>query len=449
MPLLVEKSLKKDNLSIGLNTAIMLVIANMIGTGVFTTLGYQLMNLTHSWSILLVWLLGGLTALAGALSYAELSSAMPRSGGEYHLLTQLIHPLAGFIAGWISITVGFAAPVAASSIAVGAYFKSTLSALTLIEPQPWTEKGIALMIVGIVTLVHLTNLRSASQFQKIFTSLKLLLIATFILSGFALAESRGLSFELSREQFQPVFTLPFAIALVYVMYSYSGWNAAIYIADEIKQPQRNIPRALIGGTLIVTILYILLNALFLYSTPPSVLKGKEEVGYHVAKYVFGDEGGIFMGGLIGFGLISAISSMVWSGARVTRVMGEDIKIFSFLGKTSLGKVPRRALLIQACIIIIMIITSTFRDIVLYSGFILTLSSFVTVATLFRLRKKTGQNKTKHFQSPGYPFVQIFFLLITGWMMAFLIISEPVHGLAAAITLATALPLYWINQKWHS
>jgi APA family basic amino acid/polyamine antiporter len=246
-------------------TATNIVIANIIGTGVFTSLGFQAIEIQSGFSLLLLWVIGGVFALCGALCYGELGAAMPRSGGEYHYLSEIYHPAIGFLSGWVSVTVGFAAPIALAAMAFGQY-----AAQLIPHGSPVL---LAAVITIVISLIHAQNLRLGSYFQNVTTSLKVALIVIFILAGLLLSDPQPLSFAPTIADLRTIASPPFAVSLVYVTYAYSGWNAAIYLASEIQEPTRNLPRALLFGTAIVTVLYVALNFVFLYSTPIRDLAG--------------------------------------------------------------------------------------------------------------------------------------------------------------------------------
>ncbi len=431
---------------IGLTAAIAIVAANMIGTGVFTSLGFQVFSLQTGFAIVALWLIGGIAALCGALSYGELSAAMPRSGGEYHLLSKIYHPVAGFLSGWVSVAVGFTAPIAAASMAMGEYLSRVLIHTGIIGKDGKSAAVIIIAITGVtaVSLVHLMNIKIVSRFQVFFTGLKITLILVLIVCGFAAAEGQPVSFLPDAESFNSIFTSGFAVSLVYVMYSYSGWNASIYVAGDIQKPGRYLPLSLIFGTLIVALLYVPINAVFMYSTPISQMKGQVDVGFIAASNIFGPTGGLIMGLLISIGLISAISSMIWTGPRVTQVMGEDIRILAFLSKTNKNSVPHVSLLFQYVLVVILIMTSSFDAVINYIGFILSLSAFLTVLGVIILRYR-APDLERPYRTWLYPVTPVIFLLVSGWMMFFVVKGKPVVFLAGLVTLALGLGLYYANR----
>ena len=422
---------------IGLSTATCIIVANMIGTGVFTSLGFQVVDLRSGFTLLLLWLVGGIFAICGALTYSELGAAMPHSGGEYHYLSQIYHPLVGFLSGWISVTVGFAAPIAAAAMALGAYFSSVFP---LVSPS-----ATALLVVIGVSLIHTRNLQLGSYFQQVFTILKVLLIVILIGCGLFLANSQDLGFLPSTKDLDLIFSSPFAISLVYVTYSYSGWNAAVYLASEVEEPEKNIPRSLIIGTSIVIGLYLLLNFVFLYTTPLDTLAGEVEVGYIAAGQIFGASGAKLMGLLISFGLISSISSMVLAGPRVTQVIGEDIPLFKVLAKKNVNGIPYYSILLQLTIVIILLLTSSFDGVITYLGFTLTLSSFITVLGVF-VHRFRYPHIHRPYKTWGYPFTPFIFLAISLWMLIFILIDKPTESLIGIATLAIGLIVYFIATK---
>ena len=418
-------------------TAICIVVANMIGTGVFTSLGFQAVDIKSGFALLFLWLVGGIFALCGALAYGELAAAMPRSGGEFNYLSQTYHPMIGFLSGWVSITVGFAAPIAAAAIAFGQYFSRVFPILTPI--------AIAPLVVIIISLIHTRNLKLGSYFQNILTILKVLLIVVVILCGFLLAEPQNIRFAPSPDDFQLIFSSPFAISLVYVTYAYSGWNASVYIASEVKEPEKNVPRSLLAGTLLVMVLYLLLNFIFLYTTPIDELAGKLEIGYIAANHIFGVKGGEIMSILISFGLLSSISSMTWAGPRVTQVIGEDIPFFRGLAKKNANGIPYYAILLQLSIVLVLVLTSTFETVITYLGFTLTLSSFLTVLGVF-VHRVRFTDVPRPYKTWGYPVTPLIFLAISLWMLIYIFLGKPVESLAGLATIVLGVPVYFIASR---
>lgn len=424
---------------ISLVTATAVVVANMIGTGVFTSLGYQVGGLPSGFAILMLWLVGGICAFCGALCYGELAAALPRSGGEYHFLSRIFHPAVGFLSGWLSITVGFAAPIALAAMAFGKYFS------TIFPEAPATTWS--LVMVWFVTLVHVGGVRVAASFQNTATWLKVTLICVFIASGFWLATGQPVTFTPVPGDLKLIGSTPFAVSLVYVMYSYAGWNAATYIVGEIRNPQRNVPRAIAIGTLLVTVLYLALNAVFLYSAPMSDLNGKLDVGHVAAEHIFGVTGGKVMSGLICLGLASSISAMTWVGPRVMQTMGQDMRVLSPFNATDDRGVPVAGLFVQLSIVVTLLLTSSFNAVLTAVQFSIQLGSFVTVVGLFVLRR-TQPDLPRPYRCWGYPITPLLFLGISLWMMIFLLKEEQTRmaSLYGLGIICTGLIVYFISPR---
>ncbi len=398
---------------ISLITATAVVVANMIGTGVFTSLGFQVGDLPSGFTILMLWLVGGVCAFCGAVCYGELAAALPRSGGEYHFLSRIFHPAVGFLSGWLSITVGFAAPIALAAMAFGKYFS------TIFPHAPATTWS--LVMVWIITLVHVGGVHVAARFQNTATWLKVTLICVFIGAGYWLATGQPVRFTPTADDVKLITSRPFAVSLVYVMYSYAGWNAATYIVGEIRNPQRNVPKAIALGTLLVTVLYLALNATFLNAAPMSELAGKLDVGHVAAEHIFGITGGKIMSGLICLGLASSISAMTWLGPRVLHTMGEDMKILAPLAVCDERGVPVTGLFVQLAIVITLLLTASFNTVLTAVQFSIQLGSFATVVGLIVLRIKLP-DLPRPYRCWGYPFTPLLFLAISLWMMVFLMLD---------------------------
>lgn len=414
-------------------TGVAIVIANMIGTGAFTSLGFQLPEIQNIYAIIFLWVLGGVFALAGAFSYAEVGTFINQSGGEYVFLSKIIHPLIGYLSGWISITVGFAAPVALASIAISEYAS--------INGMKTTYLGVAIILI--VSLVHSFNLRISSLFQNISTSIKIIFIILFILCGIFIIPTGENAINFSTSFTQEIWSAAFAISLIYVTYSYSGWNAAAYIVEEFKTPRKDLPKALIVGTIIVAILYTLLQIVFLKHAPYHELVNQVEVGAIAANHMLSPRIAGLFSGMISLLLVSSISAMIWVGPRVTAKMAEDYRIWSFL-KLSHSGIPVKAIWFQAIVSLLLILSGTFEQILIYCGILLNLSSALVVIGVFVIRRQS-LNQLK-YRSPGYPFWQILFLLLSIWMITFAIANKPLETLIGFINILVGVGTYLINHK---
>lgn len=422
---------------LSLTTATAVVVANMVGTGVFTSLGFQVGDLPSGFAVIMLWLVGGVCAFCGAMCYGELAAAVPRSGGEYHFLGRVFHPLAGFLAGWLSVTVGFAAPIALAAMAFGKYLGGVF-------PGAPAEAGSILMVV-LVTLVHLRGVKTAAFFQNGATWLKIGLIVVFIAAGLFFGEGQKISFWPQSGDFDLLKSRPFAVSLVYVMYSYAGWNAATYIVGEIRDPQRTVPRAIAIGTVLVTGLYLLLNAVFLRVTPMAELDGKLDVGHAAADHIFGLTGGKIMSGLICLGLVSCVSAMTWLGPRVLATMGQDTRALAYFARSTAEGVPLRGLIAQLVVVIALILTSTFDKVLTCVQFGLQFASFATVVGLIVLRVREP-DLPRPYRCWGYPFTPLLFLAISAWMMIYVALDKPWETAAGMGLIALGSVLFLVSPK---
>jgi basic amino acid/polyamine antiporter, APA family len=425
---------------IGFLTSCGIVIANIIGTGVFTSLGFQVAEIHSGFVLLSLWIVGGIVALCGALCYGELSAALPRSGGEYHFLSAIYHPALGFMAGFVSATVGFAAPIALAAMAFGRYADGVL--------HSGSPVALSFALVWINALVHLRGTKTGSVFQDSFTLLKVVLIMVLIAAGFLSKPWQPVSFQPAAGDSGAFLSPAFAVALVFVMYAYSGWNAASYITSEIDRPEKNVPRSLICGTLIVLVLYAALNAAFLVTTPMNEMVGQVEVALIAGRHIFGENGGRVVGGVICLGLISAVSSMTWIGPRVMMSMGEDHKFLRGFAKKTAGGVPNIAMLFQLFIVNLLLLTNSFEQVVIYIQFSLLLCSLLTVAGLIVLRMKSPSLE-RPYRVRAYPLPPLLFCGVTTWMMIYLLRSHPTESLFGLGTMIAGLILYFAGRTTAS
>ncbi|MBL9160795.1 MAG: amino acid permease [Verrucomicrobiales bacterium] len=421
---------------VGLATAIAIVVANMIGTGVFGSLGFQVAGIPSGFPILVLWLVGGLVSFCGAVCYAELASIFPKSGGEYHLLSKAWNPFIGFLAGWLSVTVGFAAPVAANAALLGGYMGS----ITGLSPL-W----FGIPVVVLVALVHLGKLSSIGIFQSGFTYAKVALILVLGLLAFILGTAQPVSFLPKEGDGQLIASGGFAISLVYVLYAYTGWNAATYMMDEVRRPEKTVPLALLIGTAFVTVLYVFINLAFLYSTPIEKMAGQAEVGLIAAEAILGPKGGMIMGILISFGLISTISSMTWAGPRVTAAIGRDHARFQILGKLNKNGVPALAVLLQAAIVILLVASATFEQLINYVQALLTISSLMVVIGLVVLRVRRP-DLHRPYRAWGYPLTPLIFGGLSLYVLWFQIQQKTVEFLYGLGTLGLGVVIYFLFVK---
>jgi APA family basic amino acid/polyamine antiporter len=420
------------------STAVAVIIANMIGTGVFTSLGFQLLEIQSGFALLMLWAVGGLTALCGALTYAELGAALPRSGGEYNFLSHCYHPAAGFVGGWVSSTIGFSAPVALAAMTFGAYLSSVFPGLS--------ENALAVGLIIVLTVVHSTTHRNSARMQWLFTLIKVLLIGGFCIAAVLLVDQpQPIRFRPTGIDWQVIFSGQFAVALIYVSYAYMGWNAATYLSSELAQPQRSLPAILVSGSLIVMVAYVALNFVFLYSTPMDAMRGNVEVGYISSQFIFGEAGAAFTGVVMSLLLVSTVSAMTMAGPRVLQVIGEDFSVFRFLSVLNRHGIPRRAIIFQSALAMGFVFSSSFESVLVFSGFSLALNNFFTVLGIFVLRHRQPDLK-RPYRTWLFPLPPLIFLCISGWTLSYILLERPQEALASLIIVAVGAVMYLISSR---
>jgi APA family basic amino acid/polyamine antiporter len=430
---------------LGLGTATSVVVANMIGTGIFTTTGLMLAQTESGWLVMLAWLLGGLVAICGALSYAELATMMPHAGGEYVYLREIYGPLPAFLTGWTSFFVGFSAPIAASAVGCAKY----LTAAGLL-PGTWlAEKSTAAGIVLALTAVHYCGLRFGARVQNLLTGLKLLLLFGLIAVGFAIGRGNWDFLAAASGFWAAGRPSQLGVTLLLAMFAYSGWNAAGYIAGEIEQPARNLPRSLLLGTLIVTLIYLLMNLLFFFAVPPEHLRGIVPVCEIASMRLFGTGAAKMISTLIALALLSSLSAYLLIGPRVYYAMAKDGLFFRFAARVHPRfHTPGLSILAQAACSLAMVLTGTFEQLLIYIGFALGIFPLMAVAGLLVMRRREPL-RDRPYRVWGYPLVPLFFLVV---MTAVLVVgfgNRPKPSLIALATVAAGIPAYWLTVRGAS
>jgi len=417
---------------IGISTAAAIVIANMIGTGVFTSVGFQLNSVQNTWTILILWVIGGLLGLFGAFAYAELGTHFKESGGDYIYLTRVFHPLLGYLSAWAGLTVGFSAPVALAAMA----FTKYLAPFGL-QDNIW----LAIAVIIIIGLMHSFTIRHSSRFQNATTIIKVLFIVCLIILGFTLPGNVNNAINFTDSWKNEIFIPGFAVSMVYVSFAYIGWNAAAYVADEIDYPGRNLPRALIGSTLFVSVVYVLFQLVLLKNATITELQGKEEVTFISFSHLLGSTGGKWVSIFIAIQLIATVSSYLWVGPRVTWAMAKENKLWQPFAKKNKHGIPVAAVWLHVFISILLTLSGSFEKVLLYAGFVLQLMASLTVATSLFIKR---QNK-ETFKSPFKPVLQIIFLLFNIWVSIFTLIDRPVESLIGIGILLIGAVIYFFDK----
>ncbi len=420
---------------IGWKTAVAIVVSNMIGTGIFTTLGFQLTDITNTYSILLLWVIGGILALFGAFCYAELGSHFKGNGGDFIYLKETYHPLLGYLVSWISLIIGFSSPVALAALAMSKY----LSAFDFSFGN-----GFAIGIIFLVSLFLSFSLKASSRFHNFFTLIKVAFIVVLIILGVVLSGSGAIGNSLVfDDSWRDEIMLPaFATSLVFVTYSYTGWNSASYIAGEIKEVDKNLPKSLIVGTVFVTVCYLLVNFIMLKHAPVSQLAGKEDVMGEAANNMLGHTFGRVVNVFIALQLVATISGYLWVGSRLTQAFAKENRLWKSLSVGNRKGIPVRAVFAHAVIATLIILTGSFKEIFVYTAFILQLFASLAISTAYFIKK----DQRRIFKSNLFYVFPTVFLLFSVYILYFTFIHNPKESIIGLGIVALGIVLYWVDKR---
>jgi APA family basic amino acid/polyamine antiporter len=429
-----------------LYTAIMVVVANMIGAGVFTSIGFQVLDIQSGSAILLLWIIGGIIAFFGAYSYAILGTFYKKNGGEYLFLKSAYSEQLGFLSGWISFLLGFAAPIAAACFIFSDYFSDIIH-----SEQKANFLGIpmvtiyAAIILFFITLMHSRSHKVSSVFQNVSSTIKIVILIILIMLGLFSEHKVAVDFSFGDKFFQDIWQKAFAASLFFVGYAYSGWNAAAYIGGEVENPKRNVPLALIIGTGTVSILYVMLNYVFLKNIPIDQMANQKDVGVIFVEKVLNNTWGRIFGGVISFILISSISSMVLAGPRVTNAIAKDFPKLNWFSFENKNGIPIRALWIQSGIAFLFVVTSTFESLIAMIGFVLNLFTMLTVIGAIRVGLRI-KNVSGLINKIVFPLFPIIFLLFQTWILIFGLIKYQNESLIGLGITLLGIPVYrWVKR----
>ena len=442
---------------LGLVSATALVVSNMVGTGIFTGTGYLAKDLGSPNLVLWIWVVGGIVAFLGAICYSELGINFPSSGGEYVYLTRAFGPTWGFMTGWASFFAGFSAPIAVAALAFSEYLGHFFPALQAKNAPVFAGSGdwalrfggaqaVACSLVLVFTLLNIFGLQRVARVQNVLTGVKVLVLIAFIALGFTMGSGSVTHFSMSAtRESSTSLTAQFAVSLVFVFVAYSGWNAATYVAEELRQPVRTLPMAMGIGTALVTVLYIALNLVFIYAVPLEELKGQEAVGAFAASRLFGPEGTGIFGGLMALSLMSTVNAMVTVGPRVYYAMAGNGAFPSIAAKVHPRfHTPVAAIVAQGVCTMLMTMMP-FLQLMQYIGITLNFFAAMSVASLFVFRSRPGWQKLR-IVSFGYPLFPVLFIVVGAWVTIQGIMLIPYIALGTTLTICTgALVYHWRSR----
>jgi len=436
---------------ISLRSATALVVANVIGAGIFTTTGFQASALGDPAGIFALWVVGGLLAWCGALCYGELGAAMPEAGAEYVYLRETYGRAFGFTSAFVSFVAGFPAPIAAALKGLVAYlgaFVPAFEANPAVLGAVTLNDLVAVGLVWLLTWIHLRGVEGGIRFNDAVTLLKIAGIAAIIVGAFAVGNGELAHFS-QQSAARPEGTAllgAYATSLIFVMFCYSGWNAAAYVAGEIDAPQRNLPRALLIGTGIVLLLYLGLNAVYFYGASVDELAGKADVGLVAARNLFGSVGVGLVVCVLSVSLLASASAMTIAGPRVTFAMAGDVPLFGRLGRADPKTgAPRLALLVQGVVTSVLVLSGRIDQIQQYAGFTLALFSSLAVSCVLVLRWRRP-DLPRPFRTFGYPITPLFYLAVTVWTMFWAFTGRPVESSLALVTVAAGGAIFAVVSR---
>ncbi len=403
----------------------------MVGTGVFTSLGFQLAVVQNTWSIVLLWVLGGILALIGAFTFAELGTHYAHeNGGDYVFIAKGLHPFLGYLSAWVSLVGGFAAPVAIAGKAMESY----LAPFELPNLRLFT-----VIVVLLIGLLHSFSLRHSSVFQNVTTLVKLCFIAAILAIGLFVSALPGNALRWDASYQAEVFTSPFAVSLLYVTYAYTGWNAAAYIVAEIRDPRQNLPRALLLGTVAVAFMYVGLQLVLLKFARVDQLQGQVDVAVISLANVLGTSGGRWVSAGIACQLIATMSSYVWVGGRVTQRMAQDFPLWRYFGKQTAHQIPVRAIWLQVGITLLLLFSGTLEQVLLCTSFVLQLMGTLAIASLLRTPRQPGD-----FPSPARPWLQWAYIAFSLFVLGFILADRPRESLIGLAIVVVGGATYWLK-----
>ncbi len=426
---------------LGLFPTTNIVVANMIGAGIFTISGFLMMGLLNPVLMITLWIVGGIIALCGAMAYGELGAAIPEAGGEYTFLSRLYNPMIGFLSGWVSFFVGFSAPIAASALGFSEYFLGIFGEKT---ETVFIKKTCAILIIVIFTLIHRRGLELGSKVQNSLTVLKVALIVGLVFFGFLLGKGNMNHFSLgSTFNFDFSGWKTIGLSLMWIMFAYAGWNASAYIGSEVKNPAKNLPRSLLMGTGIVLFLYVCLNVFYVYAVPPADMGGVMDIGALAAGNLFGKSFESVLSVLISFALFSSLSAFIILGPRVYYSMAKDRAFFKFAGEVhpKFG-VPSKSIMLQGGIAIIMVFFGTFTQLLTYMGFSLGIFPILAVLGVFKLRR-TNKSVSR---LPGFPVTSLVYVVTGVCILVLAYFERPVESSIAIGTVLIGIPAYFIFKR---
>lgn len=440
---------------LGCFDATMLIVGDIIGVGIFTTTGLVAEAFPHPGWVLLAWIVGGVLTLCGALTIAELGSSLPRAGGEYVYLKEAYGPLLGFLNGWTYLTVTSSGSIAAMAVALAA-FLSDGSAPLFSLPLGFaalsvsSQQLIAITVLLLFTGASYVGVRFGSVLQDILAVAKIVAVIGIAVVGVALGHGDWAHFtSVTGAASEGGFAQALGAAGVGVLFSYSGWFACTYIAGEIKDPARNIPRSLIAGTVIAAAIYVVVNLAYLYALPLAELRGVVNVGERAVTQLLGGDVSTVFTVIVAVTILGSLNSVILSSPRVYYAMARDGLFFRSIGDVHprFGT-PARSLLLQAAMATVLILSGTFGQLLTYVTIAMVLFSILSASAVFVLRRNRP-DLPRPYRLPGYPWTPAVFIGIYGMIFVSFLVARPRESVIGLAMVASGIPAYWIWNAWQT
>jgi APA family basic amino acid/polyamine antiporter len=437
----------------GLGTATFVVIAGMVGAGILTTSGYTVAAVGSNQWMLFLWVLGGVMAVCGALSLAELTAALPRTGGDYVYLHATYGPLPAFLAGWVSFLIGFAGPSAASAFGFAQYILAPFPVLGAESGVP--QRAVATAAILTFATIHVTGRRRTARVQGVITVIKLVGLSVFALAGLSIGWPRRANLA-DGTPIDGDLLVKLMSSMVYIYYAYTGWNSASYLAGEVREPQRRLPQAILLGTTGVTVLYVALNVVYALALSvsdvhamlldPSNQKGLDAVApiaQLAGSRLFGAQWTTPLSVAFGLVLLSTLSAYVLIGPRVVYAMARAGQFPAVAARLTRGAgTPAVATSLQVGVALVLLWTGTFESLIVYSGVGMSIFSMLAISSIYVLRR-TRPDLPRPFRTPGYPVTPAVYLILTGLLTAATFFVRTRIALYAVVSIAAGIPVYYL------
>lgn len=447
---------------LGLFDSVMIMVGIVLGAGIFITTGIMAKTIPSASLILIAWFIGGLFTLAGALTYAELGASMPDAGGQYVYIKKAYGALPGFLCGWILFLVYFSGGIAALSVAFAEYFGFFFPDLSLQKVLFQSEikifgtginlslsagKLVAVSVILLPTVINIIGTGFGKIVQNIFSVVKIATLLAIIILGFTIGKGSAIDFSVnpSALSFGQIVT-GFGVALMAVFYTFDGWNNINFVAGEIKNPGKNIPRTLILGTLTITVLYLLINYIYLYALPINELSGTIRVAEKATTILFGGTTAAIISAAVIISTFGSINGSIITGPRIMYAMARDGLFLKGAGKVHPRfKTPAISIAIQGVLAIVLAFSGTFEQLLTWIMFVSLIFWIFAAASVFTLRKKFP-DLSRPYKTWGYPYVPILFILASCLIVVNTLIEKPLESIAGLAFTVLGIPAYYYWKR---